>query len=196
MCADNGHDHGDDTDWAAVYDRQVARDHLATRWFNRLGLEAGDRVLDVGCGPGHLTLMTAQLVGPDGVVYAIDRSPDAVSLLAETMTDRGIDNVTPIVTDATALGVRFSMPITVLVTFMLHHVDTPAGVMRSIDQSVPSGSRVYIAEYHPDGAADIGPPIDHRIAPETFEEWISPTDLRSVEQWNDGDRYSLLLEKG
>ncbi|MFB6148681.1 MAG: class I SAM-dependent methyltransferase [Halobacteriales archaeon] len=195
MSDEDGHDHGDDTDWAAVYSRQVERDHLTTRWFDRLALDTGDHVLDVGCGPGHLTLLTAQLVGPDGVVYGIDQSSGAVSYLAGEIGDRGIDNVAPILTDGTALGVRFHTPITVLVTFMLHHADTPAAILRSIDESVPLGSRVYIEEYHPDGSADIGPPVDHRIDPDTVEEWADPTELRITDQWDDGDHYSLLFEK-
>ena len=40
----------------------------------RAGLGAGQRVLDLGCGPGFTTLELAQFVGPTGRVVASDQS--------------------------------------------------------------------------------------------------------------------------
>jgi arsenite methyltransferase len=37
--------------------------------------QPGERVLDVGCGPGYLAGEMAQLVGPDGRVHGVDPSP-------------------------------------------------------------------------------------------------------------------------
>lgn len=42
--------------------------------FERGGLRAGDRVLDLGCGPGFTTLELARTVGPTGHVLARDQS--------------------------------------------------------------------------------------------------------------------------
>lgn len=42
--------------------------------FARGGLRRGDRVLDLGCGPGFTTFELARLVGPSGHVVAIDQS--------------------------------------------------------------------------------------------------------------------------
>jgi ubiquinone/menaquinone biosynthesis C-methylase UbiE len=44
----------------------------AQRIIADLGLKPGMRVLDVGCGPGRLTIPIAQYVGPTGEVVAID----------------------------------------------------------------------------------------------------------------------------
>lgn len=37
------------------------------------GVEPGMRVLDLGCGMGHVSLLAAKLVGPSGYVIGIDR---------------------------------------------------------------------------------------------------------------------------
>ena len=41
----------------------------------RAGVGEGMRVLDVGCGPGDVSLIAAGLVGPSGSVVGIDRDP-------------------------------------------------------------------------------------------------------------------------
>jgi ubiquinone/menaquinone biosynthesis C-methylase UbiE len=52
-----------------------------TRWTLRaVGVAAGHRVLDVGCGAGHALLAAAELVGPDG--YAIGADSSATMLAA------------------------------------------------------------------------------------------------------------------
>ena len=52
----------------------------SARFFAEIGIAPGMRVLDVGCGNGDLSRFVARLVGPDGEVIAIDRSPEAMEL--------------------------------------------------------------------------------------------------------------------
>jgi len=44
-------------------------------------VSAGVAVADVGCGPGHFTIPIAELVGPEGKVYAADSDPKSVQVL-------------------------------------------------------------------------------------------------------------------
>jgi SAM-dependent methyltransferase len=48
---------------------------VATAIFATVDLQAGERVLDVGCGAGATTIEAAERVGPDGPVWGIDISP-------------------------------------------------------------------------------------------------------------------------
>jgi demethylmenaquinone methyltransferase/2-methoxy-6-polyprenyl-1,4-benzoquinol methylase len=43
------------------------------------GLEPGQKVLEVGCGPGHFTIPAAEIVGDKGSVLALDVNPLAVA---------------------------------------------------------------------------------------------------------------------
>jgi arsenite methyltransferase len=59
-------------------------------------LEAGERVLDLGCGAGTDTLIAAQMVGPEGRVVGIDMTPEMLAkarAAAEEMAVRNIDFV-------------------------------------------------------------------------------------------------------
>lgn len=51
---------------------------------SRLNIRPGARILDVGCGPGNLTLHLAQLVGPTGSVIGVDPSTERIRLAQAT----------------------------------------------------------------------------------------------------------------
>jgi SAM-dependent methyltransferase len=75
---------------ASVYDRHVGRygAALAAAHVEAIGIRAGDRALDVGCGPGPLTRALADAVGP-AQVCAIDPSPPFVDACCERVP--GVD---------------------------------------------------------------------------------------------------------
>jgi ubiquinone/menaquinone biosynthesis C-methylase UbiE len=59
-----------------AYDLHVGRygPALAAALIERAGVAAGARVLDVGCGPGALTLALSLVVGEPALVAAVDPS--------------------------------------------------------------------------------------------------------------------------
>jgi SAM-dependent methyltransferase len=62
----------------------LTRDVVAQRaeTLTKLALRPGERVLDVGCGPGFLCESMAEIVGMEGCVTGIDISSDLIALCA------------------------------------------------------------------------------------------------------------------
>lgn len=60
---------------------------------DRAGVAEGMRVLDVGCGPGRLSLPAAERVGPDGLVVALDIQEAMLEKLRARAAERGIVNI-------------------------------------------------------------------------------------------------------
>jgi len=54
------------------FDNPIFRSHRAAVIIANLDLKPGMRVLDVGCGPGRLTIPMAKIVGSKGRVVAVD----------------------------------------------------------------------------------------------------------------------------
>jgi arsenite methyltransferase len=84
----------------------ATRDVLRRRELVRAALDAqaGDRVLDVGCGPGFYLTELLQVVGRNGLVVGVDGSADMLAVAAERAG--GHDNVELHEADATALPVQ------------------------------------------------------------------------------------------
>ena len=161
------------TTWDKVYERQALRAGLLREWMDDLQLPEGAHVLDVGAGPGYFSLSLADQVGPGGIVYAVDRSADALAYLARLQEERGISHIHRIVGNIETLTPGALAPDAALVTMMLHHTDDPLGILRSVAALLPSGTRVVVAEFHPEGPGEIGPPLTERISPEHVRHWCS-----------------------
>ena len=66
----------------------------ATRMiFAEAGIRPGMRVLDLGCGPGDVTFVAADLVGPDGSVVGVDRSAKGRARARLRAQQRGLAQV-------------------------------------------------------------------------------------------------------
>jgi ubiquinone/menaquinone biosynthesis C-methylase UbiE len=74
------------------------------RLLETAGLKPGQKVLEVGCGPGFFTIPAAKMVKTDGIVYAVDVNPRAVKRVEEKMRKCGIDNIKPILGNAANSG--------------------------------------------------------------------------------------------
>jgi len=64
------------------------------------GLEAGQRVLEVGCGPGFFTVPAASIVGEKGSVLALDVNPLAVEQVQQKIDEAGVNNAEVILANA------------------------------------------------------------------------------------------------
>jgi ubiquinone/menaquinone biosynthesis C-methylase UbiE len=69
-----------------------------------LGARRGERVLDIGCGPGFYAAELAPEVGPEGAIVAVDRSPQMLALARRRC--EGLGHVTFHEGEATSLPVE------------------------------------------------------------------------------------------
>jgi ubiquinone/menaquinone biosynthesis C-methylase UbiE len=163
--------------WDEVYARQASRAALIPDWLNALRLRPGDRVLEIGAGPGFVSFALADRVGPTGVVYALDRSAEALVHLERRQKERGIESIQRIAADAATLQPDRLQADSALITMVLHHADDPAEILRNVVRFVAPGGPIVIGEFHPDGPCSGGPPRNHRLAPEKIREWCEKAGL-------------------
>jgi len=67
---------------------------VAQAMLDAAGLESGERVLELACGPGGVGIAAAAIVGPGGAVVLSDIAPEMTAIAAERAKRAGFTNVT------------------------------------------------------------------------------------------------------
>ena len=163
------HSHDRLIHWARAYD-------LANGLFGRrgkglreafaddLGLHAGDRVLDVGCGTGRLAIAFAKRVAPSGSVAGIDPAPEMI----KRATSRARKQQVPVAFQV-AFAQRLPFPDAtfdaVACTFALHHVaeDDQQSAVQEMHRVLKPDGRLLIAEF------------DQGHGPHALLRWLRPS---------------------
>ena len=114
-----------------------------------VGIGAGDRVLDIGCGPGHRVVGLAPLVEH---ATGVDLTPEMLDQARALQAEAGVDNVTWILADAAALPVADGAFSLVLSQAAFHHAADPAAVLAQMRRACAPGGHLAVNDLTPDPA--------------------------------------------
>ena len=118
-----------------------------------LGCKDGDRVLDVGCGPGNFSRAFAREVGESGLVVGLDASR---TMLAKGVAEDNPRNVAYVLGDATALPFRDSSFDAVCCFAALYFIHDPYAAIDEIARVLAPGGRVAVMTSVNRGALPLG----------------------------------------
>ena len=107
-----------------------------------LAAKPGERVLDVGCGPGFYVSELLEEVGPEGSVTGIDGSPAMLAVAAKRCEGHG--NVAFEKADATALPVDDASCDGALSVQVLEYVPEATAALAEMHRALRPGGRVVI----------------------------------------------------
>lgn len=88
---------------------------------SKFALTEGTRIADVGCGPGYYTFRFADIVGNNGMVYAIETNPLHLDCLRKYVSDHNIENVTVVESSFEGIGLPKDVKVDVIYICSLYH---------------------------------------------------------------------------
>jgi SAM-dependent methyltransferase len=129
--------------WVAEGDRyrrmlQPYSDHV----LDAFGPQPGERILDVGCGNGDLTLAVAERVGADGHVLGVDLSRPMLANARRRARDRRIDNVEFVHGDAQVFPFEVDAFDGVVSRFGVMFFDDPTAAFANIARALHGAGRL------------------------------------------------------
>lgn len=106
------------------------------------GLEPGQSLLELACGPGAMTMLLAETVGPEGRIVATDLSPGMVALARKNLDAAGHGHVETRTLDGEAVGELEGQFDAVVSCLGLMFFPDPVGSLVAQRQAVRPGGRV------------------------------------------------------
>ena len=145
-----------------------------------LDLAPGAIFLDLGCGTGNYALAVAPIIGPSGIVYAVDLWDEGIAALKERVNKAGQANLKALVSPADQVPLPdHSVDVGFMATVLhdLVEAGTDAGALAEMTRVLKSGGCFAIVEFDKiDGPP--GPPRHIRLDPEEVENLVAPYGFR------------------
>ncbi|MFC8142057.1 class I SAM-dependent methyltransferase [Streptomyces paradoxus] len=144
-----------------------------------LGLRAGDRVLDAGCGTGRALPPLRAAVGASGVVLGADLTPAMLREAVRAGRDR---DGRLLLTDVAALPLRSRSLDAVFGAGLISHLESPAENLRELARVVRPGG--VLALFHPIGRAALAARHGRSITPDDLRAEPNLRPLLAGSGWH------------
>ncbi len=141
----------------------------------------GQRILDVGCGPGYASFDLATLVGPRGKVVAIDQSERFVQRISSEARRLALSNVEAHEADVQALDLPAASFDGAFARWVLCFVPDPDAVVAGVAKSLRPGGSFAVQDYFNYLGVTVGP--KHEV----FDRVVQATDRSWREMGGDPD---------
>jgi predicted methyltransferase len=118
-------------------------------------LKAGMTIADVGAGFGAWTIGFAEAVGPTGRVYSSDIGEEQLASLRQTMTGRGLTNVTVVEAGERSTNLPAGCCDAILIRDAYHHLTAPGDITSSFAAALKLGGRLVVVDFLPRPNTDV-----------------------------------------
>jgi ubiquinone/menaquinone biosynthesis C-methylase UbiE len=156
------------------------------------GLGPGMVFVDMGCGDGYFTFPAAQIVGPQGKVYAADIDPDAIGRLRERAAREGWTTISAEAKPAEEAVACEGCADIVFFGINLHDFADPVKVLRNAKTMLRPGGRLVDLDWK-DQPMEMGPPLSKRFSVEKARGMIGKEGFRILSVQDCGPYHYIVI---
>jgi len=153
---------------------------------DRIGIQAGERVLELGPGPGLFTVEAARRAGPEGRLIAVDIQPEMIAQLEHRIRQAGLINIETHVASAYELPVSDASLDRAFLVTVLTEIPDPRRALAELYRTLKPGGVLSITEEFLDP--------DYPFAFETIRR-VEAAGFRLAERYGNFWMYTLNFEK-
>jgi len=156
-----------------------------------LNIQAGQIILDAGCGNGYMSKAFSKKVGKSGKVYALDPDTESIKVLRRETQGTNIEAITGDITKPTRLN-QSSLDVIYLST-VIHGFSKQQmqGFLAEAKRLLKPNAVLAIVEIEKK-ETPFGPPLHIRFAPEELKDIVP---LAPINTLTVGEHFYLLIFK-
>ena len=125
-------------------------------------MKTTDKFADIGCGIGYFSIPAAEVIGKNGMVYALDVEPEMIEELVKKIKENSISNIRTIVTEEYDFKLQGKNISNAFMCTVLHEIEDKERFLLEAKRILIDGGKIAIVEWIK-CESDWGPPINHRI---------------------------------
>jgi len=142
-----------------------------------LDLRPGHVVADIGAGTGYFLPHWSKAVGNRGRVLALDVEPNMVEYMNRRVRQAGWTNVEPRIVKADDPNLSPESVDRIVIVDTWHHIDDRGMYAAKLARALRSSGSLLIVDFTRE--SDMGPPAEHRLAPEQVVRELESGGLRA-----------------
>lgn len=149
-----------------------------TKVIETLGIKVGDRVADIGAGSGVFARPIARLVGPKGLVYAVDIDPELIKYLEKTAADEKLSNIKTILAQESDPKLPEKVSLIIIIDTM-HHIANQQAYLKTLKKYLRPQGRIAVVDFSKNW------PAGHEKMAYTVEDlngWMAAAGFKPVEK--------------
>ncbi len=149
----------------------------------KLALNPGESVSDLGAGSGYFTVLLARAVGPAGEVYAIDIEPKMLDHIQQRAREEKLTNIHTILADPHDPKLPQASVDMIFICDTLHHISERSTYYPLLARALKPGGRLVDIDFQKRDLP-IGPPLSMKIAKEEAVKELAPAGFRLAKEFD------------
>jgi len=165
---------------------------------NQLGMSAGVKAADFGCGSGYFSIPLAQIIGNEGILYSLDVLPQSLESVESRAKILGLTNI---ITKRVNLEKENGSKLEsnsldwVILKDMLFQNGGKNVIIKEAYRVLKPGGRMLVVEWN-ENDSSIGPEQKLRIKKDDLVNFIQTQKFSLEREINTGDfHYGLVVTK-
>jgi ubiquinone/menaquinone biosynthesis C-methylase UbiE len=167
--------------WLVRESRQ--REEDCRTMLQALGVKPGQTVCDMGCGNGFYTLQLARLVGPRGMVYAVDIQPEMLQMLVRNAADARLANIRPVLGTPIDPRLPAGEIDLMLCVDVYHEFSHPEAMLGKIKDSLAPDGLLVLVEFRGEDPAVPIKPL-HKMTKAQVRAELEPAGFAMVREFD------------
>jgi ubiquinone/menaquinone biosynthesis C-methylase UbiE len=145
-----------------------------------LNIQAGQTILDAGCGNGYMAKLFAKKVAQSGKVYALDTDTYFINILRDETQGTNIETIEDDITKITLLKASSLDLIYISTVIHVFSKTQMQGFLREAKRLLKPDAMLAIVEIEKK-ATPFGPPLEFRYSPEELEKIVPLIPVDTVQ---------------